>query len=128
MGDRGMRVYRMSLTVAAMCAAISLVAAAQDPPPKAPPAFSAVHSRYTRDGITRWIDGDDAWRHDPLLYLSDEMKDIGDGLSHFKTDQPVQTDQKDVVSRLDELIKELEKSSSSNGGSNPNPSRPMGRS
>ena len=63
---------------------------------------------------------------DPLGPITEEMTDIVGHLADLKTDQPVQEKQKQVVSQLDEIIKELEEAckKSGNGGSR-NPTRPM---
>jgi hypothetical protein len=65
---------------------------------------------------------------DPIAPLADRMGDVVIDLTSLKTDQPVQTKQKQIVSSLDQLIAELEKQCSSSGGANPNPTRPMQRS
>ena len=65
---------------------------------------------------------------DPIAPLADRMGDVVTDLTALKTDQPVQTEQKQIVSSLDELIAELEQQRSGNGGANPNPTRPMTRS
>jgi hypothetical protein len=65
---------------------------------------------------------------DPVAPLADRMGAVVTDLSALKTDQPVQTKQKEIVSTLDTLIAELEKQGSGTGGGNPNPTRPMQRS
>jgi hypothetical protein len=65
---------------------------------------------------------------DPLRFLAGDMSVIVGDLSAFQTDKPVQAKEDQVVSRLDALIKELEKQCKSGGGGGANPSRPLGRS
>ena len=65
---------------------------------------------------------------DPIGPLADRMGDVVIDLSALKTNQPVQTKQKQIVSSLSDLIAQLEHEKSGNGGGNPNPSRPMTRS
>jgi hypothetical protein len=66
---------------------------------------------------------------DPIGPIAAQMKDVGGDLSVMKTDAPVQTKQKNVTVALDSVIKELEQQcKSGNGGTNPNPTKPMSRS
>jgi hypothetical protein len=68
-------------------------------------------------------------RRDPIQSINHHMGHIVDDLSDQKTDLPVQTQQKQVVSELDVLIKQMEEQmKSGNGGGNPNPTKPMQKS
>ncbi len=63
---------------------------------------------------------------DPLVPITEGMTQIVGDLAALSTDQPVQEKQKQVVSQLDEVIKQLEeacKKAGSGGGANP--TRPM---
>jgi hypothetical protein len=64
---------------------------------------------------------------DPLGGLALEMEQVVIDLSGFSTDEPVQGAQKQIVSKLDTLIEELEKESeqSRGGTSSANPTRPL---
>jgi hypothetical protein len=65
---------------------------------------------------------------DPIGPLADRMGNVVTDLTALKTNQPVQIKQKEIVSSLNDLIAQLERQKSGNGGSNPNPTRPMTRS
>jgi hypothetical protein len=65
---------------------------------------------------------------DPIGPLADRMGDVTTDLGALKTNQAVQTKQKQIVSSLDNLIAQLEQEKSGNGGGNPNPTHPMTRS
>ncbi len=66
-------------------------------------------------------DGDD-----PLADITNKMTDIVGDLADLKTDQVVQEKQKQVVSKLDEIIAMIEKQKSKNGnGGGNNPTKPM---
>src|SRR5581483_1766586 len=64
---------------------------------------------------------------DPLGELTLEMEPVGIDLSGMTTDEPVQGAQKQIGTRLDKLIEELEKESEQmrGGSSSANPMRPM---
>jgi hypothetical protein len=67
--------------------------------------------------------------NDPIAPLAEKISDVVEDLSAQKTDEPVQTKQKEIVSSLDGIIKQLEQQShSGSGGGNPNPTKPMARS
>jgi hypothetical protein len=66
-----------------------------------------------------------ARQRDPIASLSGEMGGIESDLDQQQTGQPVQTEQKHVVSQLDKLIEELNKQCNGNGGSSNNPTKPM---
>ena len=53
------------------------------------------------------------------------MSVIADNLDHQQTDQPVQTQEKQVVSQLDQLIAQLNQQCNGSGGSSNNPTKPM---
>jgi hypothetical protein len=68
-------------------------------------------------------------KRDPIQSINHHMGHIVDDLSDQKTDMPVQTKQKAVVSELDTIIKQMEEQmQSGNGGGNPNPTKPMQKS
>lgn len=64
---------------------------------------------------------------DPLGELTLEMEQVVIDLSGMATDSPVQESQKQIVTRLDQLIEQLEKESEQmrGGSSSANPMRPM---
>lgn len=64
---------------------------------------------------------------DPLGELALQMEQVVIDLSGMTTGEPVQETQKDIVTRLDKLIEELEKESEQmrGGSSSANPMRPM---
>lgn len=64
---------------------------------------------------------------DPIGGLALEMEQVVIDLSGFSTDEPVQGAQKQIVTKLDKLIEELEKESeqSRGGSSSANPMRPL---
>lgn len=64
---------------------------------------------------------------DPLGQLTLDMEQVVIDLSGMTTGEPVQDAQKQIVTRLDKLIEELEKESESmrGGNSSANPMRPM---
>jgi hypothetical protein len=63
---------------------------------------------------------------DPLADITDQMTDIVGDLATLKTDLPVQDKQKQVVARLDDIIKQLEEACKKSGaGGSRNPTRPM---
>jgi hypothetical protein len=58
---------------------------------------------------------------DPLGDIADKMTNVHADLSGYKTDQPVQEKEKNVVASLDALIARLQpKGGGSGGGNNPN--------
>jgi hypothetical protein len=67
---------------------------------------------------------------DPIATVDRHIGRIVGELADAKTDVPVQTQQKKVVSDLDTLIKQLEEQMKQGGGSgsNPNPTKPMQKS
>ena len=69
------------------------------------------------DKIVDWVaEGAARGRdQDPLRFLAGDMSEIVGDLSELKTNDPVQEKQKRVVGRLDDLIKQLEKSCSGAG-------------
>ncbi len=64
---------------------------------------------------------------DPLGEMALEMEQVVIDLSGMNTGEPVQGAQKQIVTKLDKLIEELEKESEQmrGGSSSPNPMRPM---
>ena len=63
---------------------------------------------------------------DPLGPITEEMTEIVGDLAGLKTDNPVQEKQKQVVSQLDDIIKQLEEACKKSGsGGGRNPTKPM---
>jgi hypothetical protein len=63
---------------------------------------------------------------DPLRFISKDMKTVVGDLSQYETGQPTQDKEKQVVSQLDDVIKQLEAACKKSGaGGNLNPNRPM---
>ena len=108
----------------------SVIGRARGDVDEAKPAAPSVKLDFDhgRAGAIDSLTHDSVWPRDPLLYLSYRMGDVAGDLSVLKTGEPVQTQQQEVVSRLDELIKQLEQSSKGGSGSSANPTRPMQRS
>ena len=69
-------------------------------------------------------------QRDPLMGIDHHMGNIVDDLSDQKTDQPVQSQQKQVVSDLDVMIKQLEEQMKSGGSgkASMNPTKPANKS
>ncbi len=68
---------------------------------------------------------------DPVQSVNRKITHIVGDLTEFKTDQPVQQNQKLVVREFDGMIKELEeqmKKGGGSGGANPNPTKPASKS
>jgi hypothetical protein len=62
---------------------------------------------------------------DPLAQITDKMTQIVGDLAGLQTDVPVQDKQKQVVSDLDEIIKQLEQACKAGNGGSRNPTKPM---
>jgi hypothetical protein len=65
---------------------------------------------------------------DPVEPIARNMHYVAIDLGAPRTDQPVQTEQKQVISQLDQLIAALEKQCKGNGGGSANPTKPMASS
>ena len=66
-----------------------------------------------------------ARQRDPLGAMSGEMSGIVNELDEQQTGEPVQADQRQVVSQLDKLIEELNKQCNGKAGTSNNPTKPM---
>ncbi len=117
----------LQLTLLLLAAALPALAFAEEAGQPAGPAPEE-KSRFDRmtDRVVGRMEGE--WKRDPMRVISTDMTGIVQNLSDYQTDKPVQTKQEKVVSRLEELIKELEKQCSGGGGSSPHPTRPLDRS
>jgi hypothetical protein len=114
--------------VLAMATAVLPALAFAEVPPQAKGDAPEEKSRFDRmtDRVAERMEGD--WKRDPMGVISGDMTGIVSKLSEYQTDKPVQAKQEKVVSRLEELIKELEKQCSGGGSSSANPNRPLDRS
>ena len=65
---------------------------------------------------------------DPVQPIARNMHYVAVDLGAPRTDQPVQTEEKQVISQLDQLIAALEKQCKGNGGGSANPTKPMASS
>ncbi len=117
----------ITLAIATLATTVGSIsfAAESAPPARRAPALS--HYEDLMQSLTEMaLHGRD---QDPLRFLAGDMADIVGDLSHFQTDRPVQGKQAKVVSRLDELIKQLEQSCKGGGSAaNRNPRKPANAS
>jgi hypothetical protein len=96
-------------------------AAAAEKPPIQPPR--SVYDQAFDDAFKKATEG---WLEDPLRYIETDMSHVVGELTAFKTDKPVQQVQSKVVTRLDTIIKMLEKECNGAGGGGGG--KPLGRS
>lgn len=104
--------------------AVTTAAGAADQPPQQPakPKVSFPHDGTPGSVLTKLRQ---VREQDPLRYLETDMGHIVTDLTAYHTGKPTQTKQEAVVTRLDELIKMLEKACKSGGGGGANPTRPL---
>ena len=96
-------------------------AAPAEKPPVQPPR--SVYDQAFDDVYKKATEG---WLEDPLRFIGTDMSHCVGELTAFKTDKPVQQVQTKVVTRLDAVIKMLEKECNGAGGSGGG--KPLGRS
>jgi hypothetical protein len=94
-----------------------------DHPQLAPPR--SVYDQAFDDAVKKATQG---WLEDPFKHIGADMSLCHDRLAEFKTDQPVQQRQDQVVERLNTVIAMLEKECSGGAGGGANPTKPLGRS
>src|SRR5687767_2003525 len=119
---RNINLFCAALLVCAVCS--SLFAEATGEPPTVQPPRS-IYDKAFDDAFKKATEG---WLEDPLKYIDDDMKHCTTELAALKTDKPVQQVQTKVVTRLDAVIKLLEKQCSGGGGGGANPTKPLEKS
>jgi hypothetical protein len=124
---------KTNLLLAALFAACGFAAptrAAEDAaaPAAAPPSVQPPRSIYDKAFDDTFKKATEGWLEDPLKHIDGDMLHCSKQLAALKTDQPVQQVQARAVTRLDAVIKLLEKQCSGGGGSNPNPTKPLEKS
>jgi hypothetical protein len=131
---------RKLLVVAACltCSAVSATAAEEAPPivkvpaptdvsaPAEKPPIQPPRSVYDQAFDETFKEATEGWLQDPLLHIETDMSHCVGELTAFKTDKPVQQVQGKVVTRLDTIIKMLEKECNGAGGGGGG--KPLGRS
>ena len=102
-----------------------------EPAPEAPPPAPAQPAELAPPRSIYDVAFDEArvgWMRDPLRHLEGDMSHCVGDLTAFKTDRPVQQRQDKIASRLDAIIRQLEKECSGGGGGGANPTKPLSRS
>jgi hypothetical protein len=91
------------------------------------PAVAPARSVYDQ-AFDKVIDkAQNGWLEDPFKHIEGDMSHVVGELTAFKTDKPVQQVQDKVTTRLDALIKQLDKECNSGGGGGGG-GKPLGRS
>jgi len=103
-------------------------AAAVQPAEAEKPAIAPPRAVYDEAFDRVVYKAQNGWLEDPLKHLEGDMSHVVGELTAYKTDKPVQQVQDKVTSRLDALIKILEKECNGSAGGGANPSKPLGRS
>jgi hypothetical protein len=98
---------------------------ATKPPAEVQPPRS-IYDRALDDTIHKATDG---WMEDPLKAIAGDMDHCTGELTAFRTNKPVQQREEQAISRLDAVIKQLEKEcNGSKAGGSVNPTKPMNKS
>jgi hypothetical protein len=123
-------------TIAATMAVTPIpVRAADAPAPAAaagdakaePKPLKAPQSIYDQAFDNAYKKATEGWLEDPLKFIHGDMTVSQGDLSDMKTGKPTQKVQDQAVTRLDAVIKLLDKQCNGGAGSNPNPTKPLNK-
>ena len=104
----------------------AVVAIAEEQPAPEKPELKPPQSVYDQAFDSAYKKVTEGWLEDPLKFIEGDMHHCVGELTAFKTDKPVQVVQDKVVTRLDAVIKLLEKQCNGSAGSGGG--RPLQRS
>ncbi len=119
------------LIAGTIVAGLWCVAAKADVAAVAPPAEPTVQppeSIYDRAFDEAFKKSTEGWLVDPLRFIEEDMALSYTELNAMKTDKPVQKIQHQAFTRLEAVIKLLEKECSGGAGGGANPTKPLGKS